>query len=252
MGWMEIVNTLSIVGQTELTAWLKQCHEDNPRLALQLENAPEDKQRGITISVEVPTMDFVHRATVSILDPIHQLEEGGQVLAFGEPFTAELSISSTTSWNSESVFNPSSSHGQASAGKEEFFTYDINADSETWLVGGPKRGHLSAYDGSQAKFTVTLLPLKLGILTLPQVDVQPTSSSSEGQNGEKEGEIRCETHCASAGQMVKVIRDQRRTRVHIPEAGRVSEEHVRTGSATGTPGRPASRPGTAETVREAG
>ena len=192
-------------------------------------------------------MDFVHRAALSIIDPIHEVDGGGnQVLALGEPVQAELTIGSTTDWSSESVFNSSQPDAK---GEGETFIYDIHADSESWLIGGPRRGHLTACSGSNSKFSVTLIPLKLGSLALPMVDVQHTSASSGSSGEEKEVEVRCETHCASAGRMVTVIKDQRKTRVFIPEAG----EHVRRASEGGKGGSGGgSRPGTGETVRETG
>lgn len=248
MGWPEIISTLPLVVRSELAAWLRRWHEDHTTLNFDLEAASPHQRRNITISVEVPTMDFVHRAAISIVDPLHELEGGDQVLALGEPVNAELTVTSTTIWSSASILDDSESDGQDETGDAEAFIYDVHADPETWLVGGPRRGHLTASNGSKSAIGITLLPLKLGALALPQLDIQPAASSaSEDGAGDKSDGIRCDTHCISAGQVVTVIQDRRRTRVQIREGGDEGG-HARGGSAGGAPGLQR----TAEKAREVG
>ena len=258
MGWEEIINTLPDAIRPGLRTWLKDWHANTATLPLKLDAPPQEQQRSITISVEVPTMDFVHRATLSILDPLHEVDGGAQqVLALGEPVTAELKISSTTQWSKGSVF--SSGPSPESGTREERFIYEIHADPETWLIGGARRGHLSASEGSEARFTVTLIPLRVGRVGLPGVDVSPGAASrQEGDGWEGKEEVRCETHCASAGVVVSVVRDERGTRVVVPEGpgdgdagggGGRGAGHARGGSGDMGSG---SRPATGRTVREGG
>ena len=89
---------------------------------------------------------------------------------------------------------------------------DIHAEPDTWLVGGIKRARI-AFSQETQTLDMTLVPLRLGLHSLPVIDVHPASnSSSHGHAG-----LTWETHCESAGQVQRVARDSRRTRVHIAE-----------------------------------
>ena len=240
LGWDEVVGTLAPAIRPELRSWLTQWHEQIGHIAIDQGEVAAELQRCITISVEVPTVDFVHHASLSLLEQKRQGEHGSRILTLGQPIKAQLRLNSTRSWSSKKVLQ-TSEHDADDKDQSQKFVFDIQADLDSWLVGGQRRCQFTAKEGAELTFNLSLIPLRLGAHALPLVDVQAERIEGNTESGTAPAHtpaVSCETHYASAGQVVQVIRDTRTARVHIPEPS--------------TGARPPSRPGTATTTKEAG
>lgn len=200
----------------------------------------EDAYRSITISVDVPRVDYVHEVSLSLLNEEGAIAFDPWILNLGEPIQVRLTTVMTSNWSNAAVFQ-STRDGKPNETNAEF-TLDIHADPASWLVGGQRHTHFTARPGIEATFDVLLIPLRLGFQSLPSVDIQSAAAHHLSDDAQKPKEAgpsaSCETYCRSAGQVVHVVRGLRTSRVSISESN--------------TADRRPSRPSTAATSKEAG
>nr|POE53403.1 trafficking protein particle complex subunit 10 [Quercus suber] len=229
LGWHDIIQTLPDVVQPGLREWLQTWHAENRRLTIEQVQAAGHAERCITIVVDVPTVDFVHRASLSLLDPEPLPAPGLTVLRLGQGVHAELRLRYTDAWSTKSVYSTNPSTPPA-APRAETFVFDIQADADTWLIDGQRRAHFTVAPGEDRVFPLVLLPLKLGYCPLPLISVQAAAAAPNPLAAVDDGTaavpakpppappaISCETHVASAGQLVQVVRDVRTVRAHVLE-----------------------------------
>ena len=238
IGWREVIETLPAVVQQPLTECLKTWHQDNTRVTLEQDIATRELQRSITISVDIPRVDFVHRVSLSFQGERKYPQNDPQIVVLGQPVKARLAISNTRNWSNEAIFGAIRS-GESNSLKR--FYFDVQAEPDSWLVGGQRRGHFKASNNVESTFDIVLIPLKLGLLPLPNVEIhleQATGDAEPGNTSNETPATSSETHYASAGQLVQVIQGLTSSRVHVPEP-----------SSTGLP---SSRPSTGMTTKEAG
>ena len=244
VGWTEVITTLPTAVQQELTDWLKSWHEQNRHVTLEDDAIPPELQRSITIAVDVPQVDFVHSASLSMLNlDGHFSGSDPVIVVLGQPIKVQLTITNARNWSADAIFHSKRKDDDKGHESAVDFTYDIHMNPDCWLVGGQRRGHFKAKDGDELTFELLLIPLRLGCHPLPSVEVQaePASTNANDSNKPQESSaVSCETHYENAGQIVQVIRGLTTSRVHVPE----SPSNVR----------PSSRPNTATaaTSKEAG
>ncbi|KAK3680957.1 hypothetical protein LTR37_021013 [Vermiconidia calcicola] len=236
IGWYEIVSALPATVREQLTEWLRSWHSKNTHLTIGHDAAATELQRSIVISVDVPNVDFVHQASLSLAAQEHG--QDSQVLTLGQPLQAQLSITSTNRWSTDAIFQADRKE-QDNVAKD--FVFDFQTDPDCWLVGGQRRRHFEAADDGPLTFDVVLIPLKLGAHPLPGLDIQAEQTSGTTENGNTPGQppsMSSETHYESAAQVVQIVRDSRTSRVHVAESP--------------SSARPTSRPGSATTAKEPG
>ncbi|EPQ30018.1 uncharacterized protein PFL1_02691 [Pseudozyma flocculosa PF-1] len=146
--------------------------------------------RLLTIPVDVPSMSIVNSVTLRIDDkqPAAQPcpRPGFQAtIVVGRPVDVEVSISTSFHWGYDDEDDDDGDDARGAQPTSQRFTYDVSADFECWLVSGLKRCAFSvprpprpSSSSSPAlpretKFTVQLIPLRPGCLTLPSVVVRP-------------------------------------------------------------------------------
>lgn len=239
IGWREVINTLPTTLRPDLVDWLMAWHKANDRISLHGQAAHSAVACSITMSVDVPRVDYVHQISLSLPNENEPNSRDPHTLILGQPIEAHFNVVSTSAWSNAAIFK--SDRTDQLRKSDPDFVLDIQANSDYWLVGGQRRAHFKARPDGQATFDVLLIPLRLGAQSLPTVDIQPAQAqvmSDEGQKQRQPPGISCETNFESAGQVVQVVRGLRTTRVSVPE------------SALG--GRPSSRPSTAATAKDAG
>ena len=240
IGWQEVVRTLPIATQADLLEWLASWHSKNGHIKLDQETSLAGAHRSITISVDVPRVDFVHEVSLSILHQETAVSHDPQILALGEPVQVRLTAVTTSNWSKAAILQ--SKHDDKLDETDADFTLDIHADADSWLVGGQRRTHFVARPGVETMTDVLLIPLRLGLLSLPSVDIQSAAAHHLSDDAQKPKDAApsasCETHCQSAGQLIQVVRGLRTSGVSISESK--------------TADRPPSRPSASETSKEAG
>ncbi|KAI7522811.1 hypothetical protein KC331_g19042, partial [Hortaea werneckii] len=181
-GWAEIVSLLPDAVQPELSDALRTWHQQASQFKIDFTGPISDEVQGqITIPVEVPTIDFVHSVGLALHESEHDQPHKIQTLRAGKPLQAAVSIRSNDRWSSRSVFGSSKS----SDGHNPDFTMEIQADPDTWLVGGQRRLHFRPSREQASNFEITLIPIRPGIHLLPSVDIRPAPEvKGEGHNAQ--------------------------------------------------------------------
>jgi len=144
-----------------------------------------------------------------------------RVVKLGQPMTAELKISHARGWSTKTILGTQQTD-QGQKGNDFFL--DVQAEPETWVVGGSRRKHFSLPsttedDGEDKVFTfpIVLVPLQLGSHSLPQLDVQAAKGDEGTEAIKTQPMVTCETFCESAGVVVKVVKGSQRSRIRIVE-----------------------------------
>lgn len=178
--WDTALRNLAPATRTTVQDWLRAWHKQNTRIAF---DPTAGHRREITISVEVPTIDVVH--TASLILPTSVSSGGLQTTGFvtamlGVPLKAELHIEHTRKWASLT---------SAARQGELYFVYTVRDAGETWLIGGQRRARFSfscpsasppddaatvtGGDQETKTFALLLIPMKTGTHALPTIDIVP-------------------------------------------------------------------------------
>ncbi|EJD39309.1 hypothetical protein AURDEDRAFT_71368 [Auricularia subglabra TFB-10046 SS5] len=182
MRWLETdgswADLYSITGQlnvgelTNLEGDLKsavQLVTDSLRKNNRAESRSDGTWREMVIPVDLPFMNVVAADSV-----LAQIISSAQIhmpsdpkdsdLFAGRPITTRLAIHTSFHWGLANE-----------AAKERGFKmrFDVDVPIADWLVCGRKRGEFLAKDGATYEVAITLLPLRHGLLALPNVTVMP-------------------------------------------------------------------------------
>ena len=227
-----------------LTRWIQTWCEQRPHIQLMPSNTSDEmiaKSRSIIIPVDVPSVTAVHTADIKIL---HKASTTGEtVTVINEPIAATLEIKSTRIWDSSPPSETRSSQAGADvseAASEIDFVYDVSASTDTWLIGGKRKGHFripSSKDEAPPKsfsFPMILIPVREGYLPYPHLEIKPSSISKPATtearasgNGPiqrddvagKADVITCETDYKNMGETIRVISNARKTTVSLDASG---------------------------------
>jgi hypothetical protein len=178
--------------------------------------------------VDIPSVTVVHTADLKILEKALGLTST-MVATANLPIAASLSIKWTRIWDTEPHQENSSS---AEMGSLEFF-YEISGASDTWLIGGRRKGHFSIprapskENEQKISFPVVLIPLREGFLPFPNVEIKPAPFAKVHQPGNiapdedraNQTGITCETDFKNAGESIRVISNSRKTTVSLDASG---------------------------------
>lgn len=191
-----------------------------------------DQQQSILIPVDIPSMAVVHTADIRLQKPIPSLVQPldhseTPVACVNQLLPATLHLKWTRVWDTER-------RTDAGGGGGDEFTYDVSAPSDTWLVGGRKKGHfvipspsvaddeggLSSSAESEADIPLVMIPLREGWLPYPAVEVREVAADGgedEGSKGWLAGH--CETDYRNLGETVRVVADRGRVTVSLDASG---------------------------------
>lgn len=194
LGWEPFLTALPTSTYDSLKSWLQSWHSLYPTLMLDLDALPESERRSITVPVEVPTIDVLATSTITIQGTDIASSTLPPIAYVGKPLEAILSIRTTHHWSS-SAAQPS---------PPPRLTYNI-PDCAEWLLAGPSSSTFSASDEPH-DFPLLLIPLLLGPLLLPHVDVHLAASADGAPSPAAPGRYACESDYESAAQTVLVLR----------------------------------------------
>jgi hypothetical protein len=197
-----------------------------PLIQLSTTEEAINNSRSIIIPVDIPSVTVVHTVDLKTLDPC-PVPANTIVAALNNPLSTALTVKWTRIWDNEfNAEKDSSIHGS----DLEFF-YEVTGASDTWLIGGKRKGHFKVPRGvfnlnskQKLTFPVVLIPLREGFLPFPNVEIRSvpatraagTTSTEEGQ---KAPSISCETDFKNSGETIQVISDARRTTVSLDASG---------------------------------
>lgn len=169
--------------------------------------------RQLIVKVDVPELQFLHTASLHLLEGNTTSTLHSPVTAVGQPLAAELRIRYTRRWSSKPPQPPDFAN----------FTYEIHLDPSQWLLGGQRRVQYTAKEDETLTFGLILIPLIPGRLLLPTVEIEPVVDGNGGASpggeevdgGEELGGQTCQTDCTSRSRTVLVVEGMRSTTVAV-------------------------------------
>ena len=185
-----------------------------------------DSCRSIVIPVEIPSVTVVHTASLKLST---QNSDSSFAGVLNEPMTASLHIRWTRAWDMDVVAGDSA-HSRK---KDLHFVYEVVGPSDTWLIGGRRKGHFDVSTDVQAskqdlQFPIVLVPLRDGFLPYPSIEIKlapiirsvwPRSSNSEPEHTQSRHSASCETDYQNANETVHVVRDTWKTTLSLDASG---------------------------------
>ncbi|KFY31145.1 hypothetical protein V493_01355 [Pseudogymnoascus sp. VKM F-4281 (FW-2241)] len=222
----------------QIATWIRAFHAAHPFIPLPpfvITPATIAQSRSITIPVAVPSITVVHTADLQLTTPSpHDADtntdvgtDSDLVAVTNQPIPATLVLKHTRAWDS-----PDSPHRDT----ELAFTYELSAPSDTWLLGGRRKGGFKIpASGAPAtlRFPVLLIPLREGYLPFPSLEVKAVpvmrieekkgEKKEEGkkEEGKKEEELRVTSECdyGNVAMLVRVFSDAFMTTVSLDASG---------------------------------
>jgi hypothetical protein len=213
-----------------LQAWQRE-NSNIPLIPVSIDEATIARSRSIIIPVEVPSVTVVHTADLK-LGQKPSVSANTAVVASNQAISAFLSITWTRTWDTEAQSDTST----PTQPDHLEFVYEVSGPSDTWLIGGRRKGHFKVprepQDQGQNKeyiFPVVLIPLREGFVPYPNVEIRPapitrvvrpgSSGGPDTGHQAKQSIINCETDYKNAGETIRVISDARKTTVSLDASG---------------------------------
>lgn len=221
---------------TQIATWIREFHAAHSFIPLPpfvITPATIALSRSITIPVAVPSITVVHTADLQLTTPSpHGTDtstdagtDSDLVAVTNQPIPATLVLKHTRAWDA-----PDSPHRATDLA----FTYELSAPSDTWLLGGRRKGGFKIpAEGGPAtlRFPVLLIPLREGYLPFPSLEVKAVpvavgekkeKKEGEGKKEAKEEELpRVTSECdyGNVAMLVRVFSDAFKTTVSLDASG---------------------------------
>lgn len=207
IGWDEILGTLPAETAEGTAHWLRKWHRDNERLEVGGAEHSIRASKQITLTVDVPNVDFVNTAALRLYDTEDEQQAGSVIFTLGEPLHVRVSVTSTRAWGV---------NASKAMKTQQSFTLEVQPEPDTWLVGGSRRSRFTMNtDDEPYAIPFMLIPLKVGDLALPNLELLPVTNESGSTETEAPS---CETNFENAGHIVTVVKDVRTSRMWVPDA----------------------------------
>lgn len=199
---------------TAVAGFFKEWLQDHPRL-----NIPEASVTSVSsilIPVEVPSVSVVHSANIRLSDSTSSLlgSKFGvtPAVTVGQVLSATLDLKWTRVWDTDGT----------SATEDQEFSYEISAPSESWLLGGRRKGHFiipsspkSSTPETEASIPLILIPQREGYLSYPSVDIKEI-----GDNGEPIlDSTQTEVDIRNIGETIRVVGGRKGVTVSLDASG---------------------------------
>ncbi|KAI1110530.1 trafficking protein particle complex subunit 10 [Nemania sp. NC0429] len=213
-----------------LTSFLRTWQAENPTLHLP---RPElVRPSCILIPVDIPSVTIVHTADIK-LQP-QPAAPGSLASHAATPMVcthqllpATLHLKWTRMWD---TLTPPSSQADLE------FSYELSGPTDTWLLGGRRRGHFvipapdsdeerersSSPGTTEAEIPILLIPLREGWLPYPSVEIREVRSDpipNHTDDKSKAPEIQYETDARNLGETVYVIADRSSVTLSLDASG---------------------------------
>lgn len=109
------------------------------------------KLQYLTVPVDIPQMEVVHTAYLKLHHGLQKVSPELDYVAVAQPIPAELVIKHTRRWLTEMESQPSN--------EALDFCYEVQANPDTWLIGGQRKAHFKAQVSSHAnhRLAITML-----------------------------------------------------------------------------------------------
>ncbi|KAL3954309.1 hypothetical protein ACCO45_012265 [Purpureocillium lilacinum] len=206
---------------TKLGGVLRGWQSRNPRITVPASTAAELST--ILIPVEVPALSVVHTADMRLHRPVAgslgDINNGTPIVNVNQALPTTLHLKWTRAWDTE-----------ASKRADQEFSYEVGAPSDTWIIGGRRRGHfvipgtssassptgyMTSTAETEAEIPLVLMPQREGWLAYPSVEIREIVTDAGGQ----ESTQACEVDFRNLGETVRVISERRSVTVSLDASG---------------------------------
>ncbi|KAH8173677.1 trafficking protein particle complex subunit 10, TRAPPC10 domain-containing protein [Sarocladium implicatum] len=159
---------------------------------ISVKEASAEEPSSILIPVEIPSIPIVHTADIRLLDT---------ELHINQAVSAVLHLKWTRRWDT-----------QPSQQSDLEYSYEVTASSDTWLLGGRRKGHFvipsdasaSSTPETEAEIPLILIPLREGWLSFPSVEIKEVAAVGSTTGAETP----CEVDFKNIGETLRV-RDEK-------------------------------------------
>ncbi|KAL9097782.1 MAG: hypothetical protein Q9165_000108 [Trypethelium subeluteriae] len=239
MGWSEIIASLPKARREVVSSWLQKWHDKSTielKTPLDSDYTTSHPPRTIIIAVDVPTIQVLHTASLSLPNLSSPNSAQPPLAAVGQAVRADLHIRHTRHWDRNDTLASTANLSHPSDPLD--FVYEIHANPDIWLLGGERRAHFSSREGETKTFALMLIPLVPGRHLLPRVEIRARGqrprgeekSQQQGLGREGGNSVSCETDYQSQAQTVMVIADVKGTTVEMRVPGQGESGAVLVGS----------------------
>lgn len=159
--WNSILDGLNPEKGKAITLWLKEWHANNASIHLPL-GIDSRNLLALTVPVELPPVPIVVTARLEICGSGMGPGEA-QFAAADQTLLATVTLRYSRNWDNES-------NGPMIDDELEI-TYEIQASTEVWLVGGQRKARVIAKPDDLINFSIILIPQKTGHLQYPSIEV---------------------------------------------------------------------------------
>ncbi|KAK2612652.1 hypothetical protein QQS21_001268 [Conoideocrella luteorostrata] len=206
---------------TKLSEFLAEWQKQNPRMAVPTAPLDEPCPYSITIPVEIPCLFVVHTVDIRIdssaLDHFDGPSAGAPAAIVNQILPATLHLKWTRTWDTDALPR-----------EDEEFSYEVTAASDSWLLGGRRKGHfvipggkmpgtMSSTEETEAEIPLVLIPQKEGYLPYPTVEIKEVPLAEE--RGAPATPAPCEVDWRNVGETVRVVSERKSVTVSLDASG---------------------------------
>ncbi|KAH8904866.1 hypothetical protein BR93DRAFT_945874 [Coniochaeta sp. PMI_546] len=260
--WVKHFGGLGKIGSQDaapaLASFILAWQRENMVLPLMAPDPATSESRSILIPVDIPSITIVHTADIRLDEAVdrnilNDPSSAVPAVCINQLVPSTLHLKWTRIWDTGSAdaasAAPPSSGKPAVAGpspafaEDLEFSYEVTAPSDTWLVGGRRKGHfvilgasaaedtgqLASMPDTEADIALLLVPLREGWLPYPSVEIREVKgagnlvASTTPAAGEPEtpssGYGHCETDYRNLGETVRVIADRAKVTLSLDASG---------------------------------
>ncbi|KAK3384916.1 trafficking protein particle complex subunit 10 [Podospora didyma] len=221
----------------ELAKFVLDWSTAHPKLLLPHPEPGSIQPHSIIIPVDIPPITIVHTADIRIQESLQSIDvtDGYPTVCTNQLLPATLHLRWTRRWDTAGV----DAQGKAvptARSRDLEFGYEITAPSDTWLLGGRRKGHfvipamenpdgeadMTSTADTEADIPLMLVPLREGWLPFPSVEIREVKSSGGADadsSGAALGHGHCETDYRNLGETIHVIADRARVTLSLDASG---------------------------------
>lgn len=199
-----------------ITKFLKDWQKSHPQVPIPALSATEAST--ILIPVEIPSLTILHTADLQLQKPLHSLvnekPSATPTICINQLIPAILNLKWTQIWDTDTYKK-----------RDPEFSYEVSAPSDTWLVGGRRKGHfiipntlatdpVSSAPETEGAIPLVFIPLREGWLPYPNVEIREIVPDEA-----TDGPQACEVDFRNLGETIRVVSERKSVTVSLDASG---------------------------------
>ncbi|KAK3320103.1 trafficking protein particle complex subunit 10 [Cercophora scortea] len=230
----------------KLAAFMRSWLHRHPKIVVPAPDAVTAQPKSILIPVDVPPVTVVHTADIRFQKPLQSVtgnadddDTGHPTFCINQLIPATLHLQWTRIWDTAGT-ESKAGKGAGARAEDLEFSYELSAQSDTWLLGGRRKGHfvipavatanggrggLTSTPDTEADIPLMLIPLREGWLSYPAIEVREVKAGGGGGGVDGDEDIKggghghCETDCRNLGETVLVVAERKKVTLSLDASG---------------------------------